>query len=85
MEETRETKTENDEMNHADEGSAGFQEEAPKERVEATKTTSLATRSSRCDGCYRWMNSHHLNWLIQLPRKWPRTMSIIFGVVSFSC
>lgn len=31
----------------------------------------------------RWMGRHRLGWLYRLPREWPRTIALIFGVVSY--
>jgi hypothetical protein len=41
-----------------------------------------ATASNRNHGrCFAWMTHHHLGWLARVPEQWPRSCSLVFGVV----
>jgi hypothetical protein len=53
-------------------------EEQMIDKVAENQDDASDTRLSRRA---RWMLSHRLGWLYQLPGDWPRTIALIFGVV----
>lgn len=47
------------------------------------KQADVTASSSRSHGRgYTWMKNHNLGWLARIPSEWPRTIGLIFGVVS---
>ena len=53
-------------------------EAAAKSNNEMEAADSDTNRGGRCS---QWMSNHRLGWVVHLPGKWPRTFSLVFGVV----
>lgn len=59
-------------------------EEAPTKMSGATTAIQAGDEASKRnshDQCFTWMIRHHLGWVVRIPGQWPRSCSLIFGVV----